>query len=219
MSEERWVDIEGYEGMYLISDRGRVMSLSRLRKNGNGDYRQKTKILSNSLTSTGYYKVDLKKDNKRKVFRVHRLVGIAFVENPDGKPQINHKDGNPLNNHHTNLEWTTQAENVRHALEMGLTPSFRISAETLDHLHHNKEMSVSEIAEKYQVTPRTIYKKMKEENVHLEPSAKYRIRTSWLKEQFENRRTNKDIAKEVGCDPSLISHYKKRIAERGNIYG
>ena len=68
----------------------------------------------------GYDKVDLYEGGKRTTKRIHRLVGEAFIPNPENKPEINHKDGNKLNNHVSNLEWTTKRENIDHAVEHGL---------------------------------------------------------------------------------------------------
>ena len=66
-SAEEWSDIVGYEGMYLVSNLGRVLSVSRMRKNGKGrEYRAKSRILSQTMTSTGYHKVDLKKRWRKK---------------------------------------------------------------------------------------------------------------------------------------------------------
>lgn len=78
----------------------------------------------------GYNKVDLYEGGKRTTKRIHRLVGEAFISNPENKPEINHKDGNKLNNHVSNLEWATKRENIDHAIKHGLrenvgkTPSY-----------------------------------------------------------------------------------------------
>ncbi|MGL5456756.1 MAG: HNH endonuclease [Citrobacter telavivensis] len=62
----------------------------------------------------GYLGLGLVIDGKRKQYKVHRLVAIQFLPNPEDKPQVNHKDGNPANNHKDNLEWTTARENINH---------------------------------------------------------------------------------------------------------
>ena len=77
-------------------------------------------VLKTRVTIYGYSDVKIMIDNKSHRKRVHRLVAEAFVPNPDMKPQVNHKDGNKLNNHFTNLEWVTNAENIRHAVSTGL---------------------------------------------------------------------------------------------------
>lgn len=110
---EIWKQIKGYEGMYEISNFGRVKSLVR-----KGVIKEK--ILKNQLDINGYYIVTPKKYGIQKNTRVHRLVTEAFIKNIENKPQINHKDGIKTNNHVDNLEWCTQKENSKHAWETGL---------------------------------------------------------------------------------------------------
>lgn len=109
---ETWKDIPGYEGLYQVSDFGNVKSL-----------RGKEKILKPSSNGKGYLTLILSKNNKRYYPYVHRLVGELFVENPDNKPEINHKDGNKANNHKDNLEWCTHLENIKHSCRTGLKVS------------------------------------------------------------------------------------------------
>lgn len=78
----------------------------------------------NRITPHVQLTVPLSKDGKRKRCQVHRLIAQAYIPNPENKPQINHKDGNPLNNHIDNLEWVTQSENMQHAQEAGMLNQF-----------------------------------------------------------------------------------------------
>jgi hypothetical protein len=121
METEIWKDIENFEGRYQISNLGRVKSLERtvVRPN-NTDKRQKEKLLSICVGTTGYKYVKLYADAKGITLKIHRGVASAFIENPLNKPFINHKDGNKLNNDLTNLEWVTHTENMRHAFDNGL---------------------------------------------------------------------------------------------------
>lgn len=105
--KELWKDVEGYEGLYMISNLGRVKSL-----HGSG------RILKQS--GTIYLHVSFNKNGVQKGFLVHRLVGLAFIPNPDGKPEINHKDGDKHNNSVDNLEWVTPQENQLHSIRTGL---------------------------------------------------------------------------------------------------
>ena len=119
---EIWKDIEGYEGLYQVSNLGRVKSLDRTITRSDGvKIKIKGKIRTFSKSHKGYLYLSLTDVNKkRKTFKVHRLVAMAFVQNPDNKPQVNHIDGNKLNNKAENLEWVTNSENQLHALENGL---------------------------------------------------------------------------------------------------
>ena len=106
--KEIWKDIPGYEGMYQVSNLGRVKSLGRASEIGRN---LKTKILKQTAEDKGYMKVGLRKNNKIRTVRVHRLVAEAFVGNPQGLPEVNHKDENKANNTYTNLEWCTTKYN------------------------------------------------------------------------------------------------------------
>ena len=111
--EEIWKDIKGYEGRYLVSNRGRVKSLERIviRKNGR-KFSIKERILKPFTNHSGYLVVILSGGNgKNKTFLVHRLVCKAFHENPKSKPCVNHIDENKANNVVSNLEWCTYEEN------------------------------------------------------------------------------------------------------------
>lgn len=118
--EEIWKNIKGYEGLYQISNLGKVKSLERKRYNGQNYYMQQEKILKLQNDKYGYKTIMLHKDKKSKNLKVHRLVAQAFLTNPQNKLEINHKDGNKSNNCVNNLEWCTSIENVRHAFSNNL---------------------------------------------------------------------------------------------------
>lgn len=115
--EEIWKDIKGYEGLYQISNFGRVKSLKRKTLNSKCLY---DKILNNRINHNGYFMIFLSKNKKIKGFRINRLVAEAFLPNPNNKPQVNHKDGNKTNNRIDNLEWCTAKHNTQHAIKNGL---------------------------------------------------------------------------------------------------
>lgn len=114
---EIWKDIDGYTGLYQVSNLGNVR---KLRFINNMTNKEKVFLITPKLINTGYYKVMLYKGGKWENAFVHRLVAAAFIPNEAGRPQVNHIDGNKTNNVVTNLEWCTQSENNRHAYRTGL---------------------------------------------------------------------------------------------------
>lgn len=118
----RWKEVKGYEGMYLVSDDGEVISLPRdvHTSNSSGEIivHRKAKRLKPHLRGRGdnlYPSVSLTKDNETKCYSIHRLVAIAFIPNPNNLPEVNHKDENPLNNRVENLEWCDRQYNIEYS--------------------------------------------------------------------------------------------------------
>lgn len=114
--EEEWRDIKGYEGLYQVSNLGRVKSLERtsIDKIGRKQH-TKERILKQLIRANGYLQVNLCNSScKRKNFLVHRLVCEVFHENPENKPCVNHIDENKTNNVASNLEWCTHTENINY---------------------------------------------------------------------------------------------------------
>lgn len=100
---EIWKDVKNYEGLYQVSNLGRIRSFYNYKRNGNN-------ILTPQI-KRGYYQVGLRKDKKRKWYQLHRLIATAFIPNPNNLPQVNHKDENKLNNSIDNLEWCSVSYN------------------------------------------------------------------------------------------------------------
>ena len=123
---EIWIDMPEYEGLYMVSNYGRVKSLPRTRVFYSCKYNReivsnyKAIILKPGLFGGKYQNVKLSKNKVLKTRSIHRLVAMAFIPNPLNKPCINHKDGNPSNNHVSNLEWCTHKENSEHAVKNNL---------------------------------------------------------------------------------------------------
>ena len=104
---EEWRDIEGYKGKYQVSNTGKVKSL-------NYNHTGKERILKAYVSGQGYLKVKLYQDGKIKHCYVHRLVAVAFLENPEGYTEVNHKDEDKTNNCVENLEYCSRSYNNRY---------------------------------------------------------------------------------------------------------
>ena len=220
---ETWVDISGYEGLYKVSDRGRLLSM--VGWNGH-ERKSRKKIISGWVQKTdvnGTYKrrvVGLAKDGKKEEFKVHRLVAMAFIANPENKPSINHKDGNPLNNSVDNLEWCTQKENIAHAIETGLK---KVAAyENVDDVFamYKDGKSIKEIAAKYGSSHVTIRNMIRDEKIEIRDpgfyNEKYHIDKKELIKDFKNGMRNVDIAKKHNTNSVLIGTYKYKF-KRGEL--
>lgn len=109
--EEIWKDVEGFEGVYQISNLGQLKSF---KKDKNG------KILKNTNKNGDYFSVVLRNKDKIQSIRIHNLVAKHFILNPNNYNEINHKDGNKQNNCVNNLEWCTHKQNIEHAKKLGL---------------------------------------------------------------------------------------------------
>ncbi len=112
MKEEIWKDIEGYEGLYQVSNLGRVKRMRFINKNTNIE---KERIKSQKIRKDGYLEVALYKNGKGKYIQVHRLVAKSFIPNPKKLPQVNHIDGIKTNNIVENLEWVSISDNAIHS--------------------------------------------------------------------------------------------------------
>ena len=113
--QEIWKDVKDYEGLYQVSNLGRVRSLPRKGTRTKGNY-----LLKARKNKKGYLNLKLSKNRKAKSYRIHRLVSQAFIPNPDNLPQVNHIDGNKLNNCVDNLEWCTNEYNMKESIRLGL---------------------------------------------------------------------------------------------------
>lgn len=112
---EIWKDVDGYEGLYKVSNLGNVMSCERYVKTcGGGKRLVSESVLKPFMCPGGYLEINLWKNNKMKTTMIHRLVAKAFLENPNNFPEVNHKDENKKNNCVDNLEWCTPKYNANY---------------------------------------------------------------------------------------------------------
>lgn len=131
---EEWKDIAGYEGLYQVSNLGRVKSLDRCVRRGNRTMKKQGRIMNQTRLirkpeqgKAIYHTVLLSDSGMHKRYLVHRLVATAFISNPLQKDQVNHIDGNGENNNVSNLEWCDGKENMRHAWDTGILNSGNVT--------------------------------------------------------------------------------------------
>lgn len=139
---EEWKDIKGYEGLYQVSNLGRV-------KRCKGKHMQSERLLKTIMLNSGYVHVHLSKNNKQNKLLVHRLVAQAFIPNPENKPQVNHIDEDKTNNVVSNLEWMTPKENINHGtrnLRDSLTKRKKVKGIDIANGEYNYYNSVNECA-------------------------------------------------------------------------
>ena len=161
LPNEEWRDVVGYEGLYHVSNFGRVKSF-----HNNG-----VRILNPSFADyPGYYVVNLTKSGDQRTQYVHILVAQSFIPNPENKSYVNHIDGDKLNNCLENLEWVTPTENSRHAWQIGLIESrtgtsnlhSKLTPDQVRYIRLNykprdKEYGMAALARKFNVAKSTIY--------------------------------------------------------------
>jgi hypothetical protein len=154
---EIWLPVCGYEGLYEVSNWGRVKTMPRYHRYGS----KAERILSPAVGTSGYKHVALTKDGVMKTIRVHRIVALAFLSNPTQFGFVNHIDGIKTNNQASNLEWCDRSHNMKHAYAIGLFSKSNTSKLTKDVVcaikMEGKWGSYKQIGDKYGVAQSTIY--------------------------------------------------------------
>jgi len=191
---EIWKDITGYENSYQISNIGNVRSKDRVILYVDNRKRvvsgQPIKL---GIDTKGYYKVNLRKNNKFQTFRIHKLVAEHFLKKEIGKDIVNHKDGNKLNNCVDNLEFVTLSENTLHAiytLKKDFTKTKLEKKQPIISIENNEIYrffeSISKAVKFYNISSRTIGRKLNNPKNDL-----YFIRFSDLNDDNINKIVNK----------------------------
>ena len=156
---ERWRSIKGYEGIYEVSDYGRIRSIDRfveIEVRGRKIKKKyKSKIIKPSTINSGYQVVWLSKHGEVSPFSVHRIVAIAYIENPNDYEDVNHKNGNKKDNRVENLEWCTRRENIQHCYHvLGRKPPVVTSVRCVE--TGEKYASIKDAARATNLTPGAI---------------------------------------------------------------
>ena len=112
---ENWKQVPGFEGIYEVSDHGNIRSIDRVVSYKDGRTRRfKGKLLAPRVNEDGYLQVQLSVKDKPKTVKIHRIVAEVFIQNPDGLPEVNHRDEDKTNNAASNLEWCSHGYNSRY---------------------------------------------------------------------------------------------------------
>ncbi len=122
---EIWKKVKGYEDCYEVSNLGNVRSITRIveRTSPNGGkafYTYYSRMLKSCITKKGYLRLGLTLNDVKNNHQIHRLVATAFIDNPENKDQVNHKNAIKTDNRAENLEWVSNYENFRHSVKLGL---------------------------------------------------------------------------------------------------
>lgn len=215
VNQEVWRDVVGYEGVYLVSNQGRVKRV----KDANNQYKGGHILKSN--IHRGYHHVQLHRNGVAKNKRVHRLVASAFIPNKENKPHVNHKNGVRGDNRKSNLEWCTPSENELHKYRVLGYQSHSKKLTDADvvkirEMYNTYEYTMKDLGDMFGVTPSCIY-----HVVSLRKGSKgtgngaaelNEQKVKEIRQRFKHQKnlTFKEIAKEYGVSYQTISRVVKR---------
>ena len=217
--KKKYIYLDGIKSRYMIYSDGRIYNT------------EKDIFMKGGMDKDGYHIVSLSLNGKRFTRKFHRLVADAFIPNPNDLPLVNHKDGDKMNNHHSNLEWVTDAENVHHACEHKLRKSTidKKTAKKICKMLESGKYRIYEISEKLGVSKSSISKikngtnwtsvskdydfskvpKTKAMYGNKNPMSKIDSKTAKkIKKMLKQNISMKDVSKEIGCPYSVVTHIK-----------
>lgn len=117
LDNEFWRSVVGYEGLYEVSNFGRIKGMEKIRTAKGGSYIRNEQIIIQSIHHNGYKVIGMTKNGKRKSFESHRIIAMSFLPNPDNKAEVNHINLDRGDNSLENLEWTSRRENLSHGFK------------------------------------------------------------------------------------------------------
>lgn len=216
---EEWRDIEGYEGLYQVSSFGRVKSFYKW--NGH-KHIYKEHIIEGYVQTVrkSYARRVVNLTNckgERKMFKVHRLVANAFIENPNNYNVINHIDGNPLNNYVSNLEWCTPKHNAQHAIENKLKKCATNRDDLKEIIDSYIKFGKNYTTKKYNLTTENLDYIRKKYGIKANRKMKNTITKYDVIEDIKAGRRNVDIAMKYNCSKYLIGVWKYNLKKEGFI--
>ena len=167
MGEEIWVDVKDFEGLYQVSNLGRIKSLCKtVERRGYGKLTFPEKILAPHVDKVGYPRMMFYRKGSIVRQSIHRVVAMSFIPNPEGKPQVNHINSIRTDNRVENLEWCTALENMRHCFKNNRHPAIKgenvVTAKLNDEsvryirMKVNEGVTKTELAEKFKVSRASI---------------------------------------------------------------
>lgn len=214
---EIWKPVVGYENDYMVSNYGRVKSIFT----STIDYRgfvfsHKPKILKQGFTTTGYLCVSLRGQK----YRVHRLVGFAFIPLREGAENINHKDCNPLNNRVENLEWCTHLENVHYAISLKRYNYSYVDKEKVVELY-KQGYTGTQIGEMLSISKRIVghiafEKRLSRKEYPMRSRYFEIVDENTLRDLLKNGARNCEIVKKYNVPNYFVSWMRKKIKKENN---
>lgn len=184
-----WRPVPGYEKYYLVSNTGQVKSL------------RKGILLKQRKNDHGYWVVDLSDDVGKRRWRVHRLVALAFIPNPNNYPEINHLDCNPANPNADNLEWCTHKQNMEYKVKCGRSRKVKFDVDVVE---MNKTKTVREIARELGVSCGAVALEIERSGNTINRITKYGIQKDELKKDILSGKSNKELSKKYCCSANYI---------------